>query len=403
MFAPVYFDHNATTQLDWRVLKDMLPYLRERFGNASSRHEYGRQARKAVDEARQQVAVAVGAHPTEVIFTSGGSEANNLFLKGAAACMRQSASLQLATPLVAISAIEHPSVRETAQDLQRQGWQLREIAVDSLGQIAGDDYVDVLKLKPRLLSLMLANNETGAIQDISALAEQARAAGASWFHCDAVQACGKLPLDFRALNATGVHALTISAHKIGGPLGAGALVLDKRVELRPLISGGGQERGLRSGTENLAAIVGFGRACSLLAERLVEVPRLAALRDALEAGLVQQGATIFGRAEDKSKSENESTERLSNTTFFALPGIDGETLVGKLDRAGFAVASGSACSSAEPEPSHVLRAMGVVPDMARGAVRISLGAGNTAKQVTDFLAVLGDMLFQLRRLTALAG
>lgn len=399
MFAPVYFDHNATMQLDWRVLKDMLPYLRERFGNASSRHEYGRQARKAIDEARQQVAAAVGAHPTEVVFTSGGSEANNLFLKGAAACMRQSASLQLATPLVAISAVEHPSVRETAQDLQRQGWQLREVVVDSLGQIAGDDYADVLKLKPRLLSLMLANNETGVIQDIPTLAEQARAAGASWFHCDAVQACGKLPLDFRALNATGVHALTISAHKIGGPLGAGALVLDKRVELRPLISGGGQERGLRSGTENLAAIVGFGRACSLLAERLAEAPRLAALRDALEAGLVQQGATVFGRAESKSKS----AERLSNTTFFALSGIDGETLVGKLDRAGFAVASGSACSSAEPEPSHVLRAMGVVPELARGAVRISLGTGNTTKQVVDFLAALGDTLFQLRRLTALAG
>ena len=313
--------------------------------------------------------------------------------------MRQSASVQLATPLVAISAIEHPSVRETAQDLQRQGWQLREIAVDSLGHIAVDDYADVLTLKPRLLSLMLANNETGVIQDIPTLAEQARAAGAAWFHCDAVQACGKLPLDFRALNATGVHALTISAHKIGGPLGAGALVLDKRVELRPLISGGGQERGLRSGTENLAAIVGFGRACSLLAERLAEAPRLAMLRDALEAGLVQQGATIFGRAEDKSKS----AERLSNTTFFALSGIDGETLVGKLDRAGFAVASGSACSSAEPEPSHVLRAMGVVPDLARGAVRISLGTGNTTKQVDDFLAALGDTLFQLRRLTALAG
>ena len=163
--------------------------------------------------------------------------------------------------------------------------------------------------------------------------------------------------------------------------------------------GGGHERGLRSGTENLAAIVGFGRACSLLAERLAEAPRLAMLRDALEAGLVQQGATIFGRAEDKSKS----AERLSNTTFFALSGIDGETLVGKLDRAGFAVASGSACSSAEPEPSHVLRAMGVVPDLARGAVRISLGTGNTTKQVDDFLAALGDTLFQLRRLTALAG
>ncbi len=393
MFAPVYFDHNATTPLDARVLEVMLPYLRERHGNASSRHEYGRQARKAIDEARQQVAAAVGAHPTEVVFTSGGSEANNLFLKGAAACMRQAAP----APLVAISAVEHPSVREAARELQRQGWQMREIAVDGEGRIAIDDYADVRKMKPRLLSLMLANNETGTLQDIAALAEQAQEAmrGSSWFHCDAVQACGKIPLDFRVLNAAGVHALTLSAHKINGPLGAGALVLDKRVELRPLISGGGQERGLRSGTENVAAIVGFGQACGLLGERLAQAERLAALRDTLEEGLVRQGATIFGQG---AGCQN----RLPNTVFFALPNIDGETLVGKLDRAGFAVASGSACSSADPEPSHVLQAMGVAADLARGAVRISLGVDNTMQQVTDFLATLGDTLFQLRRLTALA-
>ena len=199
MFAPVYFDHNATTPLDARVLEAMLPYLRERHGNASSRHEYGRQARKAIDEARQQVAAAVGAHPTEVVFTSGGSEASNLFLKGAAACIRQAAP----APLVVISAVEHPSVREAARDLQRQGWQLREIAVDAEGRINLDDYADVLKQKPRLLSLMLANNETGTLQDIAALAGKAQATGGGWFHCDAVQACGKLPLDFRALNAAG--------------------------------------------------------------------------------------------------------------------------------------------------------------------------------------------------------
>jgi cysteine desulfurase len=390
MFTPVYFDHNATTPLDARVFEAMLPYLRERHGNASSRHEYGRQARKAIDEARQQVAAAVGAHPTEVVFTSGGSESNNLFLKGAAACIRQAAP----APLVAISSVEHPSVREAARELQRQGWQLREIAVDGEGRIDLDDYADVLKLKPRLLSLMLANNETGTLQDIAVLAEKAHA-GLGLFHCDAVQACGKLPLDFRALNAAGVHALTLSAHKIYGPLGAGALVLDKRVELRPLISGGGQERGLRSGTENVAAIVGFGHACSLLGERLAQAQYLASLRDTLEEGLVRQGATIFGKG----------AKRLPNTVFFALPGIDGETLVGKLDRAaaGYAVASGSACSSADPEPSYVLRAMGVAPELARGAVRISLGADNTLQQVTEFLASLGDTLFQLRRLTALAG
>ena len=392
MFAPVYLDHNATTPLDARVLEAMLPYLRERCGNASSRHDYGRMARKAIAEARQQVADAAGAHPTEVVFTSGGSEANNLFLKGAAACIKPGPQ----APLVAISAVEHPCVREPARELQRQGWQLHEIAVDGAGRIAAEDFAATLVQQPRLLSVMLANNETGVIQNVPYLAVQTRAAshGNCWFHSDAVQAFGKIPVSFRELNAAGVHALTLSAHKMGGPQGAAALILDKRVELRPLIAGGGQERGLRSGTENLAAIVGFGHACTLIAERLEQMAQLNSLRDQLEDGIARLGATIFGQGAD----------RLPNTTYFALPDIDGETLVGKLDRAGYAVASGAACSSANPEPSHVLRAMRVGPELARGAVRISLGAGkqgSTAQQITDFLAALGDTIFKLRRLTAL--
>jgi cysteine desulfurase len=255
MFAPVYFDHNATTPLDPRVLDGMLPYLRGQFGNASSRHEYGRAARRAIDEARQRVAYAVGAHPTEVVFTSGGSEANNLFIKGAAAC--------LSPGTVAISAIEHPCVREPAKALQRPGWKLREIAVDENCRVAGADFQAALEEQPSLVSVMLANNETGAVQDVAAvLAAQAKSARA-WFHTDAVQAFGKRRIDFRALNEAGVHALTLSAHKLGGPKGAGALVLDKRVELQPLIAGGGHERGLRSGTENVAAIVGFGLAAEV--------------------------------------------------------------------------------------------------------------------------------------------
>ena len=394
MRAPVYFDHNASTPLDARVLEAMLPFLRERCGNASSRHDYGRLARQAVDMARQQVAAACGAHPTEVVFVSGGSEANNLFIKGAAAGMGLSAS-----PVVAISAVEHPCVREPARELQRQGWHLHEIAVDAAGRIDTDapDYAATLAQRPRLISVMLANNETGVLQPVSALAELAALAAqarvsTAWFHTDAVQAFGKVAVDFRALNEAGVHALTLSAHKIGGPQGAGALVLDKRVELRPLISGGGQERGLRSGTENVAAIVGFGHACTLLAERLAQMESLRVLRDELDNGLRAQGACVFGAA----------AERLPNTTYFAFPELEGETLVGKLDRAGFAVASGAACSSAQPEPSPVLRAMGVAPELARGAVRVSLGIGNTAQQVNDFLAALGDTLFKLRRLTALA-
>lgn len=382
-FAPTYLDWNATTPLDPAVREAMLPWLGAaepaRFGNASSRHEYGRQARAAVDEARARVAAAVGAHATEVLFTSGGSEANNLFLKGAAANLRPG--------VVAVSGIEHPCVREPARQLQRAGWMLREIAVDAQGRIDPADWRTVLAVHPRLVSVMLANNETGVLQDIATFAAGARDAGA-WFHTDAVQALGKIEVDFRAL---GVHAMTLSAHKIGGPLGAGALVVDKRVELAPLIAGGGQERGLRSGTENVAAIVGFGVACTCaVARREAEGVRLRALRDELCAALGGFGARIF----------SVDAPRLPNTVFFAIEDIDGETLVGRLDRAGFACASGSACSSANPEPSHTLLAMGVAPVPARAAVRVSLGRDTRAEDVRRFIETLARVTGELKNLAA---
>ncbi len=384
MFNPVYLDHNATTPLDPAVLAAMLPWLESRFGNASSRHEYGRAARRAVDEARQQVAAAVNAHPTEVVFTSGGSEANNLFLKGAAACVRPG--------VIAVGATEHPCILKPAAQLARSGWQVRTVAVDAAGRANFADFAEIVAARPKLLSIMLANNETGVVQDVPALATVARTSG-GWFHSDAVQALGKLPLDFRALNLAGVHAITLSAHKAYGPKGAAALVLDKRVELQPLIAGGGHERGLRSGTENVPAIVGFGVAAELAAQRVAELPRrLKALQQRLESALAGLGVRIFGSG----------AERLPNTTYFALPDIDGETLVGKLDREGFAVASGAACSSANPEPSHVLRAMGVVPEIARGAVRVSLGAGNSETDVDEFINALRATVGRLQGLTALA-
>ena len=384
MFQPVYLDHNATTPLAPAVLAAMLPWLESLCGNASSRHEYGRRARQAIDEARQKVAVAVCAHPTEVIFTSGGSEANNLFIKGAAASLK--------VGIVAVSAVEHPCILKPAAQLARQGWTMREIAVDAAGRVMAEDYRLALQLKPALVSVMAANNETGVIQDIATLAAAARAGGA-WFHSDAVQAFGKLPVDFRALNAAGVQALTLSAHKVNGPKGAAALVVDKRLELQPQIAGGGHERGLRSGTENVPAIVGFGVAAELAAQRLAEqATHLRALRGQLEAGLTRLGARIFAA----------DAERLPNTSYFAFPDIDGETLVGKLDREGFAVASGAACSSANPEPSHVLRAMGVAPEIARGAVRVSLGAGNSSQEIEQFINTLQVTVGRLQGMTAMA-
>lgn len=381
MFAPVYLDHNATTPLSARVREAMLPWLGARFGNASSRHDYGRAARQAIEEARARVAAAVNAHPTEVVFTSGGSEANNLFLKGAAALLKPGR--------VAVSAVEHPCVREPARQLQRSGWQRHDIPVDREGRVDVEAFRQILSERPALVSVMLANNETGVLQDIPALAAEVRTQG-GWMHCDAVQALGKVPVDFRNL---AVHGLTLSSHKVGGPIGAGALVLDKRVELAPLVAGGGQERNLRSGTENVMAIVGFGVACQEAAAGQAErARRLGALRLHLEQGLATLGAQIFSAA----------APRLPNTSFFGLEGIDGETLVAKLDRAGFAVASGSACSSANPEPSHTLLAMGVAPELARSAVRVSLGDGNTRQDVDGFLAALGENLAKLRTLTAMA-
>lgn len=384
MFQPVYLDHNATTPLDPSVLAAMMPWLEGQFGNASSRHEYGRRARQAIDEARQKVASAVNAHPTEIIFSSGGSEANNLFIKGAAASLKPG--------MLAVSDIEHPCVLKPVAQLARQGWLVRNLTVDSVGRVKIENYAEVLLEKPKLLSIMLANNETGVVQDVAALAGAASSSGA-WFHTDAVQALGKLSIDFRVLNASGVHAMTFSAHKAGGPKGAAALVLDKRVELQPLIAGGGHERGLRSGTENVPAIVGFGVAAELAAARVAELPvRLRAMRERLEAGLAGLGARIFAA----------EVVRLPNTSYFAFPNIDGETLVGKLDREGFAVASGAACSSASPEPSHVLRAMGVAPDIARGAVRVSLGAANTEADIEQFINALQVTVGRLQGLTAVS-
>ena len=377
----VYFDHNATTPVDDRVFEAMLPYLRGRYGNASSRHELGTVARRAVDSARQQVAALVNVQPSQVIFVSGGTEANNLFIKGAAGYLKPTQ--------IAVSAIEHPCVAKPAQELGRQGWKVRKLAVSRRGEIDLADVEQALKEPTGIVSVMLANNETGVIQDVAAVAARARAAKA-WMHTDAVQALGKIPVDFAALS---VHAMTISAHKIYGPKGAAALVVDKRLQLRPIIHGGGHEQGLRSGTENVPAIVGFGAACELASGRIAELARRQeAMRARLEQGLREMDAAIFG----------ENAPRISNTSYFAFKGILGETLVIELDKAGYAVAPGAACSSANPEPSATLLSMGVDPELALGAVRFSLGAGNTQPQVDEFLKALKSVVVRLKSLTAMA-
>lgn len=376
-----YFDHNATTPLDERVLAAMQPYFREHFGNPSSRHEYGREARRAVDAAREQVAAAVNAHPTQVVFCSGGSEANNLAIKGGSAW--------LGPAQVAVSAIEHPCVAKPARELQERGWTLRSLAVSQQGQVLAEELDDALNTRTGLVAVMLANNESGVVQDVAKLSEMAHARGAL-FHTDAVQALGKIKVDFTTL---GVDSLSLSAHKAYGPKGVGALIFGRRVDLQAQISGAGHERGLRAGTENVPGIVGFGVACELAVQRLEsEAQRLGMLRATFENGLAALGATVFGQG----------APRLPNTSFFAFPRIDGETLLMALDAAGYAVASGAACSSGSSRLSPTLAAMGVDEAIGRGAVRVSLGLGSDEQQVRGLLSALQSELVRLSRLAAMA-
>ncbi len=379
--AHTYFDHNATTALDPQVLQAMLPLMSEQQGNATSRHAFGRFARDAVEQAREQVASAVGAYPSQVVFTASGTEANNFAINGITA-------KQPNTQIV-ISAIEHPCITRPAEMLQTRGFDLAKIDVNAQGELDLASLERALQRPTSLVSVMLANNETGTIQNIARMAELAKQRSA-YSHTDAVQAFGKIPVNFAELN---VNAMTISSHKIHGPQGAGALILDKRVDITPFILGGGQEKGLRSGTENLAAIVGFGLASEIAVKKLSDnAKKTQQLRTQLEAGLHDLGASIFA----------EKANRLPNTSFFAFNNIEGETLVMALDKKGFAVASGSACSSDSSEPSHVLLAMGVAPDFARGAIRVSIDANNTSEQIAQYLVVLKQELNRLRQMVAIA-
>ncbi len=379
--SQVYFDHNSTTALKTEVLEAMLPFMTKQHGNATSRHSFGRAARAAVEQAREQVANAVGAYANQIVFTASGTEANNFAIYGIASGLEPAQIL--------VSSIEHPCVSRPAQALNSRGWKTYSIKVDSNCNINITHLQKLLQTPTNLVSVMLVNNETGAIQDIAKVAELAREHKA-YVHTDAAQALGKIPVDFFALN---VHAMTISSHKIGGPLGAGALVLDKRVDIQPLLYGGGQEKGLRSGTENVAAIVGFGAACELAVKNLTAFDmHTENLRKHLEAGLSKLNAVVFGH----------NGLRIPNTSFFAFPNMDGETLVMALDCKGYGVSSGSACSSDSDKPSHVLLAMGVDEDLARGAVRVSFGTNNTIEQVQHFLSALEHELTRLRNLTAIA-
>ncbi len=365
----IYLDHNATTAIDDRVLSAMLPFLNTFYGNPSSLYRYGRVVRSAIEAAREQVAALVGAQASQVIFTSGGTEANNLAL----------ASIEPHAGL-AISAIEHPSIVEPALHLKSQGHALAIIDVNANGVLNPEAIDSIIRQKPALVSIMHANNETGVVQDVELYARQFRANQIT-VHTDAVQALGKIPVAFKQL---GVHLMSLSSHKIYGPKGCGALVFEKGVAIKPVLRGGGQEQGFRAGTENAAAIVGFGKAAELAKAELAQRnTHLLTLRQLLEAGLAGiPGLTIFAQQAD----------RLPNTVQIGSSGSDGEMLLMRLDQKGIAVSSGSACASGGAQPSPVLTAMGVTPDLAKSAIRISLGVTNTESDVFEFIKQLKALI-----------
>ena len=378
-----YFDHNATTPVDPRVRDAMLPYLGEAYGNPSSLHRRGRLARHAVEAAREQVAALVNAPPSEVIFTSGGTEANNQAINWVRVLGR--------SRRVAVSAVEHASVLGVAEQLGETGCEILKIPVDGNGRVSEEALEAALDRQPDLVSIMMANNETGVVQDILTFSGLIRVRGMV-FHTDAVQAAGKLPLDFKAL---GPHMMSLSGHKINGPQGVGALIVDQSLEVRPLLAGGGQESGRRSGTENVAAIVGFGMAAQLARHELeARAGHMRALRSLLEGTLVESipEAVVFGS----------EVQRLPNTVMLALPGIEGSTLVMALDQADFAISSGSACDAHKDQISHVLLAMGVAPELARCAIRVSLGADSAEQDVVEFVKVLKEHVEALQTVSSWA-
>jgi cysteine desulfurase len=367
----IYLDHNATTGLDPLVRQEMLPWLNGRYGNPSSIHSFGQEARRAVDKARARVARLVGAQPEEIIFTSGGTEANNLAIFGAVAGARSS------LPHLVTSSIEHQAVLNPCRELEKRDAFVTYLPVDRQGLLNIADASAQLHKGTVLTTVMLANNDTGVLQPVAGLSQRARECGIV-LHTDAVQAVGKIPINVKTL---GVDLLSFSGHKLYGPQGIGALYIRQGTHVLPRTFGGYQEHGLRPGTENVTAIVGFGKACELVVERMLDdSARMEAIRSFFEAEILERipGVTVNG----------EGAPRLPNTSNLSFEGLDGEALVINLDLLGLAVSTGSACSSGEGKPSHVLMAMGRTPVQALSSVRFSFGRGNTPEDAVRAISLI---------------
>ena len=375
----IYFDNNATTPLLPEVFEAMSPYFIESFGNASSIHRQGQRARAAVEQAREHVAELIGSRPAEVVFTSGGTEGDNLAIFGVVSPGQH----------IITTAIEHHAVLNACKKLEAEGVELTIITVDGQGRVNPDDVKSALRPNTQLISVMMANNETGVLQPVREIGRIAAEADV-FFHTDAVQAAAKVPIDVNEINC---DLLTIAGHKMHAPQGTGALYVRRGTLLKPLLYGGRHERSRRAGTENLAGIVGLGKAAELAQKWFAEngPAQMAALRDRLERGVLAQIERV--------RVNSGSAPRTPNTSNILFDCIEGEAFVIAMDLKGISVSTGAACSSGAIEPSHVLVAMGLNPDEARGSIRFSLGKQNTAEEVDTVLELLPEVLSKLRELS----
>ncbi|MDD3070522.1 MAG: cysteine desulfurase NifS [Methanoculleus horonobensis] len=379
---PVYMDHAATTPVRVEVARAMLPYFSERFGNPSSIYALAREAKGPVEEAREKVAAAIGATPEEIYFTSGGTEADNWAVKGVA--------LRGKGDHIITSAIEHHAVLHSCQALEKQGYRVTYLPVDEFGRVEPAAVEEAITDKTILVSVMAANNEIGTIQPIRAIAKIAHDHKVP-FHTDAVQAIGAVSID---VNAMGLDLLSLSAHKFGGPKGIGALYIRKGTRIGTFMDGGAQERGRRAGTENVPGIVGLGRAIELATADIEgRNHRLAAMRDRLIQGILESIPA--------SRLNGHPTERLPNNVNVAFRYVEGESILLMLDALGIAASTGSACTSASLEPSHVLTSCGLPPEEAHGSLRLTLGSRNTEEDVDYVLSVLPGVIERLRKMSPL--
>ncbi len=373
----IYLDNAASTQIHEDVLNSMLPYLKEQYGNPSSIHRYGRLAHKAIEKARKQIASLINAEPSEILLTSGGTESNNTALRGIA---MKNTSGQIIT-----SSIEHDAILEPCKKLEQNGFDVDYLPVNKFGMVDSSVLKSHISDKTILVSIMFGNNEVGTIQLISELSKTCNENNIP-FHTDAVQAVGKIPLDVKKL---GIDLLSISSHKLYGPKGIGALYIKNGIDIDPVILGGGQERGLRSGTENVANIVGFGKACEIAKNNLNEnIIQIKKLRDNLVEKVLNEIPEVILNGHPQS--------RLPNNAHFTFLGVNGEDLIIKLDEYGIAASTGSACSVNTQKASHVLQAMGFSLEQITGSLRLTTGIFNDQKEIDQTVDILKKVVQELR-------